>query len=197
MKIALVSNKGGTGKTTLAVNLAGAMAENAPTLLVDGDLNRSALHWTERGQMPFKCVSETQAPKYWANYQHAIIDTGARPDKEDIADLVEICDRLIVVSSPDALSLDALGPLMESLFEIEEAIFVVCLSMCSPVSRAAEEARAFLDSQEWPAMGALVRRYVAHQRAALEGKLVRDVRDPHAADAWSDIQAVEKELRGQ
>ena len=43
--IAVVGNKGGAGKTTLAVNLAAALAADAPTLLLDADPQRSSLQW--------------------------------------------------------------------------------------------------------------------------------------------------------
>jgi len=43
--LALVGNKGGAGKTTLCVNLASALSAHAPTVLLDADPQRSALHW--------------------------------------------------------------------------------------------------------------------------------------------------------
>lgn len=194
MKIALLSNKGGVGKTSLAVNLAGALSERGSVLLVDGDVTRSALHWSERGKMPFRCVSERQAPKFWRDYQHAIIDTGARPGRDDIKDLAEICDLLLVVSSPDALALDALTPAIETLQQIEARSWSVVLSLVNPISRAGEEARAAIIEAGWPILDGYVRRYAAYAKAALEGALVRDVKDPHAGDAWSDIQTIAGEI---
>jgi len=43
--IALVGNKGGAGKTTLAVNLADALSRRAPTVILDADPQGSALQW--------------------------------------------------------------------------------------------------------------------------------------------------------
>ena len=42
--VAIVNQKGGTGKTTLSINLASAFAELYPTLLMDADPQGS--HWT-------------------------------------------------------------------------------------------------------------------------------------------------------
>jgi len=43
--IALVGNKGGAGKTTLAVNLASALAKTGSTLICDSDPQGSSLQW--------------------------------------------------------------------------------------------------------------------------------------------------------
>jgi len=39
-----------------------------------------------------------------------------------------------------------------------------------------------------------IRRYKAFQKAALDGVLVREVADPHAADAWEDYVQVVREV---
>ncbi|MFX5302078.1 ParA family protein, partial [Acinetobacter baumannii] len=56
MILAVTGFKGGVGKTTTAVHLAAVLAEDAPTLLVDGDPNRSATGWHARGGLPVKVV---------------------------------------------------------------------------------------------------------------------------------------------
>ena len=43
--IAIVNQKGGTGKTTLSTNLAWAFAETTPVMLLDADPQGSALDW--------------------------------------------------------------------------------------------------------------------------------------------------------
>src|SRR3954454_11050978 len=108
MILTVASFKGGVGKTTSAVHLATFLNEQAPTLLIDGDPNRSASGWSKRGALPFKVIDERQAAKYAKNYQHIIIDTQARPEQEDLEALVEGCDLLVLPTTPDALSLDAL-----------------------------------------------------------------------------------------
>ena len=45
--VAIVNQKGGTGKTTLSINLASAFAEIYPTLLMDADPQGSALDWAD------------------------------------------------------------------------------------------------------------------------------------------------------
>lgn len=195
MRIAIVSHKGGTGKTTTAVNLAGCLSSRGSVLLVDGDMNRSSIHWAERGELPFKTVTAGQAPKYWRDYLHAIIDTQARPEVEDIRDLADICDLIILCSSPDALSLSALPATVETLLKAGAGKkYRILLTQVSPISKAGEEARAEITGAGWPILRGVIRRYACHGRAALEGKLVKDVSDPHASDAWRDIEAIGREL---
>jgi len=195
MRLAILSNKGGVGKTTLAINLAGAIAASGSSvLLVDGDPNRSALNWSDRGRLTFQVVPERVAPKYWSTVDHAIIDTGARPSRTDLRDLAELCDLLIVATSPDALSLDTLWPTVETLKSVEATSYRIIITQSSPISRAGEDARAAMLAAGLPVCDTLIRRYAAHGRAALDGLLVRDVNDDHAASAWSDINSLRNEI---
>ena len=45
--VAIVNQKGGTGKTTLSINLSSAFAEIYPTLLLDADPQGSSLDWAD------------------------------------------------------------------------------------------------------------------------------------------------------
>ena len=48
MIVTITGYKGGIGKTTTAVHLAAVLQQQAPTVLVDGDLNRSATGWARK-----------------------------------------------------------------------------------------------------------------------------------------------------
>jgi hypothetical protein len=87
MIVTLTSFKGGVGKTTTALHLAAYLQTKAPALLVDGDLNRSALDWAARGSLPFKVVDEKQGVRFARDYEHIVIDTthSRRPQNSSTA----------------------------------------------------------------------------------------------------------------
>jgi hypothetical protein len=60
MIITIASFKGVVSKTTTAVHLAAYLQKRSPTLLIDGDPNRSATGWSRPGQLPFKVVEWPQ-----------------------------------------------------------------------------------------------------------------------------------------
>jgi chromosome partitioning protein len=108
MIVTVASFKGGVGKTTTAVHLACYLQRKAPTLLIDGDENRSATGWNERGSLPFRVVDELQGVRYAREFEHIVIDTQARPSKDDLKMLAGGCDLLLLPTTPDSLSLEAL-----------------------------------------------------------------------------------------
>jgi chromosome partitioning protein len=99
MFITCLGFKGGVAKTTMAVHLAGALADAAPTRLIDGDANRSALAWSAAG---FKVVDERSGAWAARDYEHVVIDSAARPAAEDIKVLADGCDLLVLPTTPDA-----------------------------------------------------------------------------------------------
>jgi len=201
--VTVASFKGGVGKTVTAVHLAAylALRTQGTTMLVDGDPNRSASGWARRGELPFKVVDERQGVRYARDHEHVVIDTEARPEREDLEALAGGGDLLIIPTTPDALALDALLLLVDALDEIEagEASYRVLLTLVPPrPSRDGDVARAMLAGAELPIFTGEIRRRVAFQKAALDGVPVYDVKDPRAQEAWQDyLEVGEEVVRGQ
>jgi chromosome partitioning protein len=199
MIVTVASFKGGVGKTVTAVHLAAYLRQSGSTVLVDGDPNRSATGWAGRGKLPFKVVDERQAVRYAREFEHIVIDTEARPNREDLETLAGGCELLVIPTSPDALALDALLLLVDTLEEIEANRYRVLLTLIPPrPSRDGEQARATLGSAGLPMFQGEIRRLVAFQKAALEGVPVYQVKDPRALQGWEDYRRVGEEVfRGQ
>lgn len=195
MIITIASYKGGVGKTTTSVHLAAILQKKAPTLLVDGDPNRSASGWLKRGAFPFKVIDERLLARYARDYRNIVIDTEARPSEEDMATLVEGCDLLVLPTTPDVLALEALQLTIDNLQSIGAKSYKVLLTIVPPKpSRDGEEARAMLEKGSVPVFKSQISRLVAFQKAALDGVTVSDARDARAEKGWKEYQAVVKEI---
>ena len=195
MLITVAGFKGGIGKTTTAVHLACYFSHLGKTLLVDGDPNRSATGWSKRGEgnFPFKVVDLMQAALYSPKYEHIVIDTAARPDRDELEALADGCDLLILPTTPDALAVDALLQTVDLLQSLESDRYRILLTMVHPKPvKMAQQAREAL--AEVPLFDAEIRRLIAYEKAALMGVPVYEVKDRMAKIAWGDYEQVAKEI---
>jgi chromosome partitioning protein len=192
MLISIASFKGGVGKTTTAVHLSAYFQKKGKTVLVDGDPNRSALAWSERGNFPFQVINESELATRAGDFSSIIIDTPARPSAEELKTLSAESDLLLIPTKPDALSLDALLKIVASLQSFHAQNYRVLLTLVPPRSNAARDAKAMLDEIKVPYCKTEIHRRAICERAALQGKTVNNLRDGQAA--WEEFSMLGKEI---
>ena len=159
MRLLVLSFKGGVGKTTTAIHLAGALATRGKTLLVDADPAQGAFEWATRGsQIPFDVVlPEDAKPK---KYDFVIFDTRAQPKAKTLDEFTRKADLLIVPCSTSALALETMPRLQEELFGLP---FRALITLAPPApSKDAARAEKRLTELGFPYFQTIMRRYAAH-----------------------------------
>ena len=109
MIVTFGNTKGGTGKSTLSVNLAIRLSKTKKVLLVDGDEQRSAMNFTElrssQGTNDYTAVAlygsslRTQVNRLRRDFEVIVIDVGGR-DTGSFRAALTLTDRLIVPVQP-------------------------------------------------------------------------------------------------
>ncbi|BCL40202.1 hypothetical protein NSMS1_66490 (plasmid) [Nostoc sp. MS1] len=139
MIITIASFKGGVGKSTTAIHLAAYLATKGKTVLADGDLNRSVLHWFERGKSPFNVYDHSEIDQA-DDFEHLVIDTPARPASDELKALAKSSDLLIIPTHPSTFALEALIETVGELNELPPGRFKVLLT-CVPPSPAVTDTK--------------------------------------------------------
>lgn len=194
MIIAITSSKGGVGKSTLAVNLSGALALRGQTALMDADaVVGTARRWASRIGVT-QVLREGERPAVGTRY--LILDTEGRPALGDMVDLSRQAGAVLIPSGVSGVELETTVALWQALVAqggAMEAVRVV-LTRVPPVGRAAEQVREELRQRGLQVAQTSIRQYIAYQRAHEAGKLVRDVTDERAAVAWADVLGLALEV---
>jgi chromosome partitioning protein len=196
--ITVAHYKGGVGKTTTAVHFAAFLQTLGPTLLIDGDPNRSATAWAKRSGFPFQIVDEKQGAYQARNYQHVVIDTEARPGIADFEALAKGCDLLVIPTVPASLDTDALVLTLEAARRAgltTNKYRVLLTKVPPPPEQDGPQLRAVLRQQGIPIFEAEIPRLKSFERAAASGVPVYGVKnDPQAKRAWEAYEAAGKEF---
>lgn len=130
MIVTIGSNKGGTGKTTTAINIAVALAVSGKDVcLVDADFQRSSSKWYHDRQDLEKQTSITLVEKYDnisstieglnKKFDYIIVDVAGRNSREMITSL-SVSDILIAPHQASQLDLDTIQELQEQITKIKD-----------------------------------------------------------------------------
>ena len=193
--IVVTGKKGGISKTTTAVHLAAYFQGLGPTLLIDGDPNRSASTWARRGSMPFEVVDEREGAYRSRGFAHVVVDTEARPGDADMEALARGCDLLVLPTVPASLDTDVLILTLAAVRNLVPDKYRVLLTRVPPPPEPeGAMLRRELEARGIPTFAAEIPRLKAFEKAAAAGVPVSEVDDQRAGRAWQAYESVGKEI---
>jgi len=207
--VALLNQKGGVGKTTVALHLAGAWAERGRrTLVVDADPQGSALDWSEQRSREglarafgvLGLARETlhrELPEIAAGYDRVVID--GPPRVAGIArSALLAADLVLIPATPSPFDGWASAEMLRLFDEAKvfrpELAARMLLNRCAARTVIARETAAALADHDPPVLRSRIGQRIAFADTARTGRLVHEV--PAGLIAAQEIAAVAAEIDG-
>lgn len=193
--IAIISQKGGAGKTTVAVHLAvAAERKGLQTAIFDLDPQASAASWSDKRQQPTPAVVSAQAARLpnlleQAEQQHAqliFIDSAPNADSASLA-AARAADLILIPCRPAAFDLNAIGTTL-SLAAVAKKPAFVLLNAVPPQGKLGEEAANALQNAGVQVATPCLHHLVAFSHAVNDGRTAQEY-DPHGKAA-AEIKAL-------
>lgn len=180
--IAIISQKGGAGKTTLALHLAAAAQDaGRVALIIDTDPQATASQWAAwRDDAPPEVI-DSPPPRLAAKVEQAsgqgaemiVIDTPPHADSAARA-AVEIADLVLIPCRPSAFDLSAIQTTAKLVQLLRKPAFVVFTAGSPNAPRVYQEAGELVESFGTPACPVQIPDRAAYRHASAEGKTVME-----------------------
>jgi chromosome partitioning protein len=179
--LAIISQKGGSGKTTIAVHVAVCAAQRKlKTAIIDIDPQRSAYQWNQSRPDGMKLDAVTANASQLAallakakagGIDLAIIDSAPHSDSE-AAIAAQLADYVLIPCRPARFDLDAIASTVDIAKAANTPAAVVINA--APRGRLADEARAALQRQGVTVLDLVLHQRAAYSHAVIDGRSVHE-----------------------
>lgn len=193
--VAVLSEKGGCGKTTIATNIASAWHRDGyRVLLVDADPQQTALDWSDLKEDGVPTVQvgkgslESTIPQVASDFDIVVID-GAPRMGSLAASATRTADLVVIPVQPSAADIWSAETIVE-VCETYATPAVIVVSRQIVGTNLADAAQEALESFELPVLDARTSQRVAYTRAIGQGVSALDT-GPKAA---AEVEALADEI---
>ena len=178
-KIAIISQKGGAGKSTLAIHLAVEAAKTQNVAIIDLDPQASTASWGDRREAELPVVRSAHAarlPQEIALVEEnggelLIIDTAPHSDAAAV-EAARAADLVLVPVLPNIFDIEAGLATGTLLRRVTDVPFFVVLNEVAPVGTGeADEAEEALRAQQIPVCPIRIAKRVAYARSLAYGQV--------------------------
>ncbi len=203
--IAVINQKGGTGKTTLALNLAAGLARRGPTAVIDADPQRSISQWIAMGggehALPVATPIGTNPAATIAHlkqsHRYVVVDCPPTVQGAVIEAVMATADVVLIPVLPSPLDLWAsvemaalVGQVQQRNRALQAYLVLNQVETRNALSRVMQEAVAEFAV---PLLQANLQRRAAYRSAAVEGVSVYEL-GSRGLQAVEDIEAIIQEV---
>jgi chromosome partitioning protein len=193
--LAIISQKGGSGKTTIAVHMAVcAMRQKLHTAIIDIDPQGSAFDWYQsrdaENQLNAVQAGAAQLPVLLKQAEtggadFVIIDTAPHSDSA-AAVAAQLADFVLMPCRPARFDLKAIGSSAQ-ISRLAKTPFAAVIN-AAPRGKLAEEAREALEQQGITVLDAVLQQRVAYSHAVIDGRSVHEYEpDGKAAEEIDEL----------